>query len=453
MPGASRAVVVAGGGLAGWVTAVAAAEAGARVTLLEKMAEPGGSTVLSGGFLALAGTPFQRERRIEDSAELLEEDLLAVGDEASDPELVHAYAAGQDMLLRWLLGHGLRVEDVELSSGQSVPRSHRTDPRAFLDALRRCGQDLGVDFRPSTPLVDLRVDNGAGVVAARTPAGEVPADAVVVATGGFSRSEELIAAHAPGQARALRMGGAGNTGDGLSIGLAAGADARDFEHVKGTFGTHPSAGPERHEILLSYYLGGIIVNDRGERFVDESLSYKLIGDAALAQQSPVAFQVFDQAVLDQSPEGVPLFDPRPMLRRGLLLEGATLDELAARAALPPARLRETVSAYCAVARGTANDPLGRTNLVGTAGRLVPLEHPPFYAFPSTTALLATYCGLTVDARARVLDTMGRPIRGLWAVGEVMGGFHGAAYMTGSSLGKAAYFGIVAGRDAAATEEE
>lgn len=105
-----------------------------------------------------------------------------------------------------------------------------------------------------------------------------------------------------------------------------------------------------------------------------------------------------------------------------------------------------MSAYNDVARGSARDPFGRTSLVGGAGQFVPREQPPFCAFPSTTVLLATYCGLTADARARVLDGTSRPIGGLWAVGEVVGGFHGAAYMTGSSLGKTAYLGIAAGRE-------
>jgi fumarate reductase flavoprotein subunit len=452
MSARARRVLVAGGGLGGWVPAVAAAEAGADVTLVEKTAQPGGSTVLSGGFFALAGSPFQEARGVVDSAELLEADLLEVGEGASDPRLVQAYSQGQGLLIDWLLGHGLCIEDVELSSGQSVPRSHRADPRAFIDVLHQRALSLGVDFRPNTPVTGLEVDDGK-VTGAQTAEGAVPADAVVLATGGFSRSEELLAAYAPGQSRALRVGGAGNTGDGLAIGIAAGAGTRDFEHVKGTFGTHPSTGPDKHEILLTYYVGGIIVNQRGARFVDESVSYKLIGDAALAQPGTVAFQVFDQSVLEDSPVGVPLFDPRPMIERGLVLQSDTLQDLAAKAGLPVGALTDTLSAYNDVARGAAFDPLGRTHLVGATGPLRAIERPPFYAFPSTTVLLATYCGLTVDARARVLDTSGRAIEGLWAVGEVMGGFHGAAYMTGSSLGKAAYFGIVAGRDAAAREKE
>lgn len=441
-------VVVVGGGLGGWATAVAAAEVGARVLVLEKTDQSGGSTVLSGGFFALAGTALQRDLGIVDSPALLEADLLQVGGGANEADLVHAYSAGQPEFVGWLVDHGLQIDSVELSSGQSVARSHRADPRAFVETLQQQATDLGVGLRTGTPAIGLLTEHGR-VTGVRTADEDLGAHAVVLATGGFSRSEDLMAHYAPSRSRALRIGGAGNTGDGLRMALEIGAGARDFEFVKGTFGTHPSTGTDKHEILLTYYVGAIVVNDRGQRFVDESISYKLIGDACLAQDNPIAVQVFDQSVLDRCPVDVPLFDPRPMIDRGLVLTAETLDELAALVDVPAGALQQTVASYNEVARGAAADPLGRTHLVQGSGELVPIERGPFYAFPSTSAMLATYCGLTVDPSARVLDTSGQPIPGLWAVGEVVGGFHGAAYMTGSSLGKAAFFGIVAGRDAAA----
>ena len=77
-----------------------------------------------------------------------------------------------------------------------------------------------------------------------------------------------------------------------------------------------------------------------------------------------------------------------------------------------------------------------------------LERPPFYAYPSTSGLIATYCGLTVDPDTRVLDVFGDPIPGLYAAGGLMGGFHGVSCMTGSSLGKCTIFGRIAGANAA-----
>jgi fumarate reductase flavoprotein subunit len=110
-------------------------------------------------------------------------------------------------------------------------------------------------------------------------------------------------------------------------------------------------------------------------------------------------------------------------------------------------LERTVERYNAgVAKGT--DCFGRTGLVHGAGERPVLGQAPWFAYPSTFVVLATYCGITIDATARVLDRQSRPIPELWAAGEVTGGFHGAAYMTGSSLGKAAFFGRRAGLAAA-----
>jgi fumarate reductase flavoprotein subunit len=95
-----------------------------------------------------------------------------------------------------------------------------------------------------------------------------------------------------------------------------------------------------------------------------------------------------------------------------------------------------------------DNAFGRDGLCHHTGRLAAIDKPMFFAYPSTTAVLATYCGLTIDAKTNVLDVYEEPIEGLYAAGEVIGGFHGHAFMTGSSLGKSALFGRIAGREAA-----
>ncbi|MDO8945200.1 MAG: FAD-binding protein [Burkholderiaceae bacterium] len=88
---------------------------------------------------------------------------------------------------------------------------------------------------------------------------------------------------------------------------------------------------------------------------------------------------------------------------------------------------------------------GRTTLGGGFGKPVRLDTEPFYALPCSAAVLSTYAGLKVDAQMRVMRASGKPIANLFAAGEVVGGFHGLGCMSGSSLGKAAIFGRIAGR--------
>lgn len=444
-------VVVVGGGLAGVCASITAAEHGADVLLLERQPELGGSTVLSGGFFALAGTPMQHELGIADSAETLYDDLRETGGYENDEALVHTYATAQSDLYAWLTGHGVTFNAVELSAGQSVARSHQTYTPELIRLLsEHATRDRGVRIVTDAQVVRLLRDGR--VTGVRVDIGGTEHDVtarrgVVLASGGFSRSEELLRTFAPRQARAMRIGGAGNTGTGLRMAWALGADVRDMGHVKGTFGTHPSATTERHELLLAFYLGAVIVNKAGQRFVDESLDYKTLGDACLDQPDALCYQVFDQTVLDRSTPGVPLFDLPALHQRGLVVSAASWPELGDAVGIDGAALADTVERYNR-ALGTGTDPFGRDGLCNHAGELVPLRRPPFYAFPSTSAVIATYCGLRITPDAEVVDVFDERIEGLYAAGEITGGFHGVAYQTGSSLGKAAVFGRIAGERAA-----
>ena len=401
-------IVVLGGGLAGVCAALAAAEAGGTVLLVEKQASLGGSTVLSGGFFAFAGTELQARHAVVDTPNLLFNDLRAVGGETTDPVLLRAYADGQVGLQEWLVGYGARFVALELSAGQSVPRSHQADMPAMMAALQvRLRQSNRVRIRTglrATRLLCGPDDRVNGVVledavGTRSHA----AHAVVLSTGGFSRAEALLANFAPAQAGAMRLGGEGCTGDGLRMGWALGADMRDMGQVKGTFGNHPDGGAEQHAILLYFYKGAIIVNRDGQRFVDESISYKLLGDACLQQPGRVAFQVFDQAAMAASDAGVPLFDLAPAVANGRLLRADSLEKLAALCGMPDGALQQTIAEYNAGVSAERDPAFGRDGLCHHAGALIRIDRPPFFAYPSTSVVLVTYCGLAITPNAEVLD--------------------------------------------------
>jgi len=449
-------VVVVGGGLSGLCAAIEAAESGARVKLLEKLETPGGSTALSGGFFAFAGTPLQASLGIADSAKMLRDDLMATSFGRAKTDLVDTYCDRQHALYEWFEGQGIHFSAVELSSGQSVARSHRTDAVPMLAKLRQRAESTGrVDVLTGTAALRLLRDDETrrvtGVIARQgTREFKISArNGVVLATGGFARSVELLMTFAPRVATAMRHGGLGNTGDGLRMACQLGAGLADMGEIKTTFGTHPKTGEARHEILLAYYMGAIIVNLAGRRFVDESQSYKTLGDACLAQPDNLAFQIFDQTIRDQSEPGVLTYDLSVPEERGLMLRADSIDDLANLCGLDVASLRATISTYNEGADAGRDPAFGRDGLCNHAGKLSRIERAPFYAYPSTSFINTTYCGITVDAGARVLDVFGEPISGLYAAGELVGGFHGGAYMTGSALGKSALFGRIAGQNVVA----
>ncbi|WP_181804497.1 FAD-dependent oxidoreductase, partial [Streptomyces shenzhenensis] len=283
---------------------------------------------------------------------------------------------------------------------------------------------------------------------------EVRADAVVLATGGFSRSRDMLTRFAPQMKDALLAGGAENRGDGLLMAWQLGAGMRDLPYVKGTYGIYHEPHPgEDGTGILAVYKGAIAVDRAGHRFVDESIPYKALGDASLARPTARTWQVFDATTMAETNDEVPIYDFGDRLRAGMLETAGTIGELAVRLGTEPGVLEATVARYNdAIARGEP-DPFGRVHLVGGVGARRPVDKPPFYAQLSGTVVLATYCGVTVDPTMRVLDAFGEPIPRLYAAGELVGGFHGAGYMTGTSIGKSAVFGRVAGTCAAAEESE
>lgn len=444
-------VIIVGGGAAGWSAALAAAESGASVTLFEKLAESGGSSAMSGGCLAFAGTDLQHAQGVPDSPDLLYRDLLEVGQEINDPHLVRTYCDEQLATYEWLRQSGVRFSPViETASGQSVPRVHTVDPADAVRALKAEAERTGrVAYHASQQVTALERDGGSGVRGVLLADGTVTEarKAVVLASGGFAKNHDLLMRYAPQYAEAVFVAGAGSAGDGLKMGLEAGADLRDMDYVKGTFGKHPTDETNDHS-LQAVYKGAIAVNQGGNRFVDESISYKLLGDAVMAQPWHTAYQIMDQGIFDTGDDRVRILDFGRRLEEGLFYVSDTLRGLAAQIEIDPEALEATIARYNGFVDARHDPDFGRTHLVHRHGDLRRIETAPYYAYPSTAVVFGTYCGLRIDAKARVLKADGTPVAGLFAAGEVTGGFHGAAYMTGSALGKAVVFGRIAGREAA-----
>jgi fumarate reductase flavoprotein subunit len=445
-------IIVIGGGAAGWSAALAAVQSGCSVLLLEKLAESGGSSAMSGGCLALAGTDLQAAQGVTDSPDLLFKDLCEVGQYVNDAGLVRTYCDVQLWTYDWLKKAGVSFSPViETASGQSVPRVHTVDPADMVRALKAAAEQSGkADYRPDTEAEALLTDDSGRVGGVRLNGGEEISarKAVIIASGGFAKNPDMLDRYAPQYAEAVFVAGAGSQGDGLRMGTSLGADVRDMDYVKGTFGKHPTDETNDHS-LQAVYKGAIAVNQDGARFVDESISYKLLGDAVMAQSWHTGYQIMDQGIFDTGDDRVRILDFGRRLEEGLFYVGESLEELATLIEIDSEVLVATVTRYNGFVEAGHDPEFGRKHLVHQHGALRKIETPPYYAYPSTAVVFGTYCGLRIDSKARVLRTNGSPIDGLFAAGEVTGGFHGAAYMTGSALGKALVFGRIAGIEAAA----
>lgn len=442
-------VIVLGGGLAGCAAALAAAQGGAKVVQLEKQADIGGSTVLSAGLSAYACTAEQKAQGIDDSVELLRQDIIDSGFGLGNTELIDLYCDNQEETYRWLTGLGVEYGHVHAAAGQSVPRSHPTNTRRMLELLTVEAAKLGAELRTNAPAHRLdRVDGR--VIGVHLSDGElIEANAVVLATGGFSQNRELLERFAPQMRLSHQAGGPGNVGDGLRMAWDLGADVIDTPYIKGTYGVYPYEHPGEHGTgIHAIYKGGIAVNWAGERFVDESLPYKVVGDANLLQDKGQSVQIFDSKVMEATDSSVAIFDFAGRRESGILVEADTIEELAERIGLPVAVTLATVAKYNRRIDSGEPDELGRVHLSGQVGTIFPLASPPYFGHISGTVVLATYCGLAVDTNMQVHNVYREPIDGLFAAGEIIGGFHGGGYMTGTSIGKSGIFGRIAGKRAA-----
>jgi flavocytochrome c len=456
-------VVIAGAGGAGLAAAIEAAKAGAKTVVFEKQGKIWeSSTAINVGMVAFAGTDVQERLGIEDSSELLYQDLLAVGRGKNIPGLVRTYADNQLDTYRWLTDMGVQwAEATTAAAGMSRPRGHFSDPLDMVRILKREAERQGAHVLYHCAVTRLVTDSDGRVtgIELKDRMNETRVRArggVVLATGGFARSPERLAGIDRRFSGMAATTGVGHTGDHLRMAEPLGAFFRDMEYVKPSYELHVT-GDGATEICLVFYLGAIIVNREGRRFVNESIPYKDIGMASIDQTDGVGFMVFDQKIFDRGvqntrnassaipPENVVSGLDESRIR--LLVKADTIEELADRMRVPGQELVDTVERYNGFVDAGTDPEFGRSHLSANIGVPVKIETPPFYAYEAKSHFLATYAGLAIDENTRVLTADGH-IEGLYAAGEAIGGFHGASYHSGAAVGQALIFGRIAGRQAA-----
>ena len=438
-------VVVIGGGGAGLSAAIEAADHGAKVVLVEKMAFLGGETGISGGTIQGAETIVQSKAGVADSRRDLFRYWMEAGHYKNDPELVRAVVDMSAANVEWLMRLGVAYEPRNLGLGgwTPVPRAHRTPGGGgqLIKALEKAARDRGVAILLSTKATELVTENGRVVgVRAEGKASLVKGKAVIIATGGFAANPEMVKQYAPRYVDSLPITTPGITGDGIRMAQALGAKTTGFGGVIGfrkvkdvPYGSTID-GLGRQVIMY--------VNKEGKRFVDENAYYALVAEA-IHNQGGVVYQIFDETKRQAlSPAGQKDFDEA--LASGLIKQGATIEELSTQLGIPPEALASTLSEFNSYAE-KGHDPVFWRD----ATTLVPLTTPPYYGLPVSHANLGTLGGLVINTDAQVIHTSGEAIPGLYAAGSVTGGFFGDVYPAGgSAVAMAVATGRIAGANAA-----
>ncbi|HKF16591.1 MAG TPA: FAD-dependent tricarballylate dehydrogenase TcuA [Candidatus Dormibacteraeota bacterium] len=445
-------VLVIGGGNAALCAALAAADRGARVQVLEKTSPEwrGGNSKYTRN-IRLVGQSYSEEEFLAD--------LVNVTGEGIDRDLATLVIERSGGVSRWMESHGVRWQPPFRGTLQ-LARTNRFflgGGKALLNTYYDRAERAGVEVRYHAEVVSLQLaDRRFRSAIVDLPEGrcEVSAPAVVVASGGFESNLEWLGRYW-GEAvdNYIIRGTSANDGRLLADLLSAGALQRG--NPRGFHAVACDARSPRYEggivTRVDSLPFGIVVNRDGRRFGDEGQDlwpkrYASWGGLIAQQPYQLAFSVFDSQVLGRF---IPPLFPA--------LEAVSIEGLAAEMKVDPGALATTVREFnLAVQRDLPYD-FSRLDGRGTRGLqpaksnwALPIEHPPFFAYPMRPGITFTYLAVGVDRHAHVLDRSGRPLENVFAAGEVMAGnilLNG--YVGGVGLTIGTVFGRIAGEEAAA----
>lgn len=411
-------VLVMGSGTAGLSAAIAAAEAGASVLVIEKQDIPGGSAVTSAGIVY---APVDEN----DKAAMVQYYMDRAEGNANE-ELLTFYADNALDTIAWLEGLGVQWL-------MTVPAGTAPEPRArfsmtaegvgmtgaaLVNPMLEKLNELGVDVLCGVRGTELLVGDDGAITGAKaegkTADYEIAAKSVILATGGFDASKEMKAQYSPVAENDFPLSSKGNVGDGINMGMAIGAATEfkggviGFDFVDGSL---PASGMNAVAMYCSSY-----VQPDGT-FVSKVIDYPITYTAIKALGVDHFYGLYDAAGAETAEAAVAV---------GFGWKGDTVEALAEATGMDAAKLADAIE----------QDP--------------DLKEAPYYAVMVKPTTIGSMGGLVIDSDARVLKDDGSAIPGLYATGEVAnGGFYNVEYpASGSSLSLGMTFGLEAGRNAA-----
>lgn len=440
-------IIVAGAGSGGLVAALAAADHGKEVLLLEvdRQAHVACNSARSTGMVLGAGTRLQKAAGIDDTWQYLLADVLRKNGGDCAPDVAEALCRNSGALVDWLVDvHGLPLTVVTdfRYPGHSHYHMHAMPNRTGRELVEGLWNEVHgtsrITVAEGVKLVGLGASSDGGVnrVHVRYVDGSddwVDADGVVLATNGFGGRRDWVREYIPQMVGALYFGGPHSDGSGIEAALEVGASLSYMDAYQGHATVSADTG-----ILVSYAVvmtGGILVNTLGDRFGDETRGYSELAEVVTRQPQGVAFAIFDHAAYSVARR---FNDFRAVEAMGAVRVWGNLDDMGGWLGFQAEHWDKTLRSLDRYRQGRP-DPWGRSDWGAP-------WQSPWYSVKVQGALLHTQGGLTVDGSAQVLSVGGTPIPGLYACGGAAAGIsgHGAAgYLSGNGLLSAMGLGYLA----------
>ena len=458
-------VVVAGAGGAGLTAAITAAQNGKKVIILEKASVPGGNSSYATGGMNAAGTHYQKEQGIEDSADVFYADTMEGGHNLNNPDLVRTLADNSSDAIDWLDSIGAELVDVGKAGGATNARQHRPTESGkpgpnevvisvgtyLIEKLSAKADELGITIITDAKVDKIIMEDGkaVGLHAVGKDGNEIVihANSVVITTGGFGSNPDLITKYRPDLEGYVSTNAPSVTGDAIAFLEEVGADFVDLEQIQ----VHPTV-VQTDGALISESLrgdGAILLNKEGKRFCDELGTRDVVSAHVTEQPDSYAWLVVDETMLKKSSV------IKKYISKGYMIKCDSVADLAKLIGCDEATVKESLDkwiGYCALGDAengyyTVDDTeFGRKATVKDKMK-TDMSALPLYAVQISPGIHHCMGGVKINTNAEVIGKDGNPIPGLFAAGEVTGGVHGGNRLGGNAVADFVVFGRIAGASA------
>lgn len=404
-------VVVVGGGPGGMMAAIELSKANKKVILLEKLGVLGGNGTFTSTYIQAGGTVVQRKHASKDTTiESFAKYLSGYPD--TDPKMAEIVAPDSKQVVDFLVDNGADLDRIfkpyaHAPSDGGAPGLEIT--KTFTKALGKEKVDVRLNNRVTKILMDGKRAVGVEVTPTNGEPYKIKAKAIILATGGFSANKDMLKQYAPEAAVLGTTNSAGTQGDGHKLAEAVGAQLTDMNKIVLNPSTYNANGTQISFTALRFTSGGIMVNKEGNRFIDDTSNDKTGVTQAMIKATGgtgKAYLIFDQSTVSK------LAIIKDYAEKGYVLHDNSLENLAKRLGIDPKGLVNTIAKYKTYVAAGKDPEFGRKTFGCKFNTL------PYYGVKIEPAVHATLGGIAINTKAQALDKNGKPIEGLYAVGQV-----------------------------------